>query len=76
MKDLHNYQVNYAPLLQQKHFKKFGDKASTKQQEMLVVLKGSCSGCPSSQATLKNGVEQLLKDKVGEKIKEVIALNE
>tara|TARA_B100001769_G_scaffold204125_1_gene163732 strand:- start:82 stop:663 length:582 start_codon:yes stop_codon:yes gene_type:complete len=41
-----------------------------------VVLKGSCSGCPSSQATLKNGVEQLLKDKVGEKIKEVIALNQ
>ncbi len=41
-----------------------------------VVLKGSCSGCPSSQATLKNGVEQLLKDKVGDKIKEVVALNE
>ena len=41
-----------------------------------VVLKGSCSGCPSSQATLKNGVEQLLKDKVGDKIKEVVALND
>lgn len=41
-----------------------------------VILKGSCSGCPSSQATLKNGVEQLLKDKVGDKIKEVVALNE
>ena len=41
-----------------------------------VILKGSCSGCPSSQATLKNGVEQLLKDKIGEKVKEVIALNE
>ena len=41
-----------------------------------VVLKGSCSGCPSSQATLKNGVEQLLKDKVGDKVKEVVALNE
>ena len=27
MQDLHNYQVNYAPLLQQKYFKKFGDKA-------------------------------------------------
>ena len=40
-----------------------------------VILKGSCSGCPSSQATLKNGVEQLLKDKVGDKIKEVVALN-
>ena len=41
-----------------------------------VVLKGSCSGCPSSQATLKNGVEQLLKEKVGDKVKEVVALNE
>ena len=40
-----------------------------------VILKGSCSGCPSSQATLKNGVEQLLKDKIGDKIKEVVALN-
>jgi len=44
--------------------------------KVTVVLKGSCSGCPSSQATLKNGVEQLLKDKVGDKIKEVVALNE
>ena len=41
-----------------------------------VILKGSCSGCPSSQATLKNGVEQLLKDKIGEKVSEVIALNQ
>jgi len=41
-----------------------------------VILKGSCSGCPSSQATLKNGVEQLLKDKIGEKVIEVIALNQ
>ena len=49
---------------------------SFKNGTVTVVLKGSCSGCPSSQATLKNGVEQLLKDKVGEKIKEVIALNE
>lgn len=27
MKDLHKYQVNHAPLLQQKHSKKFNDKA-------------------------------------------------
>ena len=43
--------------------------------KVTVVLKGSCSGCPSSQATLKNGVEQLLKDKIGDKIKDVVALN-
>tara|TARA_B100000941_G_scaffold89333_1_gene61848 strand:- start:580 stop:1161 length:582 start_codon:yes stop_codon:yes gene_type:complete len=49
---------------------------SFKNGTVTVVLKGSCSGCPSSQATLKNGVEQLLKDKVGDKIKEVVALNE
>ncbi|QCE35211.1 NifU family protein [Acetobacteraceae bacterium] len=26
-----------------------------------LVLKGACAGCPSAQATLKNGVERLLK---------------
>ncbi len=39
-----------------------------------VILKGSCSGCPSSTATLKGGVETLLKSHVPE-IKEVVALN-
>ena len=27
MKDMHIYQSKYAPLLQEKHYKKFGDKA-------------------------------------------------
>ncbi len=40
-----------------------------------VILKGACSGCPSSQATLKQGVEQLLKSKIGNEIIEVIAEN-
>jgi len=40
-----------------------------------VFLKGACSGCPSSQVTLKNGIETLLKDKFPNKIKEVIAIN-
>ena len=35
-------------------------------------MKGSCSGCPSSTATLKNGVENLLKHFVPE-IREVQA---
>ena len=29
-----------------------------------VVLRGSCSGCPSSTATLKGGIESLLKSQV------------
>ena len=40
-----------------------------------VILKGACSGCPSSTATLKNGIESLLKQKLGEGIKEVVAIN-
>jgi Fe-S cluster biogenesis protein NfuA len=39
-----------------------------------VVLKGSCSGCPSSTATLKGGIETLLKSHVPE-VAEVVALN-
>ena len=39
-----------------------------------VTLKGSCSGCPSSTATLKGGIEQLLKQHLPE-VKEVVAEN-
>ncbi len=41
-----------------------------------VSLKGACSGCPSSTITLKNGIEHLLKQKLGSKISEVIADND
>lgn len=37
-----------------------------------VLLKGSCSGCPSSTATLKGGIENLLKQHLPE-VKEVVA---
>jgi|TARA_B110000046_G_C12938895_1_gene374891 Fe-S cluster biogenesis protein NfuA len=40
-----------------------------------VLLKGSCAGCPSSTATLKGGIESLLKQHLPE-IQEVIAENE
>ncbi len=40
-----------------------------------VVLKGACSGCPSSTATLKQGIESLLIQKLGNEIKEVVAIN-
>ena len=48
------------------HFKSFIDGVVT------VILKGSCSGCPSSTQTLKGGVEQLLRSHLKE-VKEVVA---
>lgn len=40
-----------------------------------VILQGACSGCPSSTATLKNGIENLLKEMLPNKINEVVAYN-
>ncbi len=39
-----------------------------------VELQGSCSGCPSSTITLKNGIEALLKKMIPE-VDEVVATN-
>ena len=39
-----------------------------------LELKGSCSGCPSSTATLKMGIENMLKHYIPE-VKEVIELS-
>ena len=41
-----------------------------------VVLKGACSGCPSSSLTLKQGIESLLKQRFPEQIKDVVAHEE
>ena len=38
-----------------------------------VQLQGSCSGCPSSTMTLKQGVQNLLKHYIKE-VKEVVSL--
>ena len=40
-----------------------------------VQLQGSCSGCPSSLITLKNGIEGLLKKMIPE-VEEVVAIND
>jgi len=40
-----------------------------------VILQGACSGCPSSTATLKNGIETMLKDMLPNQINEVVAIN-
>ncbi len=39
-----------------------------------LVLKGSCSGCPSSTVTLKSGVEGLLKQMMPDDVKDVVAV--
>ena len=40
-----------------------------------VILQGACSGCPSSTFTLKNGIETMLKNMLGDKVNQVVALN-
>jgi len=51
-------------------------KAYNKEtKNVSVVLQGACSGCPSSTATLKNGIEAMLKEMLPNQINDVIAIN-
>ncbi len=52
-----------------------GDIVFNRYENQIVYLhmKGSCAGCPSSQATLKDGIEGRLKELYPE-IKEVVAI--
>lgn len=47
--------------------------ATTKKVE--VLLQGACSGCPSSTFTLKNGIENMLKDMLNDNSITVNAIN-
>ncbi len=47
--------------------------AETKTAKML--LQGACSGCPSSTATLKNGIENILKQFLPDVVEHVEAVN-
>lgn len=49
------------------------DFMAYKDKKVYVQLKGSCSGCPSSTATLKGGIENLLKAKMPDIVEEVVA---
>lgn len=40
-----------------------------------VILQGACSGCPSSTFTLKNGIENMLKELLKDKVSSVEAIN-
>lgn len=44
-------------------------------KEVRVILQGACSGCPSSTITLKNGIEQMLREMLQGKVETVEAIN-
>ncbi|PCJ98067.1 MAG: hypothetical protein COA50_02930 [Flavobacteriaceae bacterium] len=51
------------------------DSYDEESKTVKVILQGACSGCPSSTFTLKNGIETMLKNMMGDKVKEVVAIN-
>ena len=51
------------------------DSYDETEKRVKVVLQGSCNGCPSSTFTLKNGIENMLKDMLNDKDIVVEALN-
>nr|WP_321234341.1 NifU family protein [uncultured Psychroserpens sp.] len=46
-----------------------------KEKKVKVILQGACSGCPSSTFTLKNGIENMLKEMLKDKVETVEAIN-
>lgn len=51
------------------------DFHSFENRKVNVVLRGACSGCPSSAMTLKAGIENMLKEMLPDQIDEVVAIN-
>lgn len=51
------------------------DSYDETEKRVKVVLQGSCNGCPSSTFTLKNGIENMLKDMLNDKDIIVEAIN-
>ena len=52
------------------------DSYNTNTKTVKVILQGACSGCPSSTVTLKNGIENMLREMLNGKVEYVEALNE
>ena len=52
------------------------DSYNKKSKVVNVILQGACSGCPSSTITLKNGIENILKEMLPGVVENVIAVNE
>ena len=51
------------------------DSFDPTEKRVKVILQGACSGCPSSTFTLKNGIENMLKDMLKDQDIKVEAIN-
>ncbi len=51
------------------------DSYNEETKTVKVILQGACSGCPSSTATLKNGIETMMRDMLAGKVDYVEAVN-
>ena len=51
------------------------DSYDQSTKRVRVILQGACSGCPSSTFTLKNGIENMLKEMLQGKVETVEAIN-
>ena len=51
------------------------DSYDETEKRVKVVLQGACNGCPSSTFTLKNGIENMLKDMLNDEHIKVEAIN-
>lgn len=51
------------------------DSYDEKEKRVKVILQGACNGCPSSTFTLKNGIENMLKDMLNDEAIKVEAVN-
>ena len=51
------------------------DSYDAEKKLVKVILQGACSGCPSSTVTLKNGIENMLKEMLSENVNSVEAIN-
>lgn len=51
------------------------DSYDEAEKRVKVVLQGACNGCPSSTFTLKNGIENMLKDMLQDQDIKVEAIN-
>jgi Fe-S cluster biogenesis protein NfuA len=51
------------------------DSYDSEKKLVKVILQGACSGCPSSTITLKNGIENMLKEMLEGQVETVEAIN-
>ncbi len=51
------------------------DSYNPETKTVKVILQGACSGCPSSTATLKNGIETMMRDMLHGQVEYVEAVN-